>query len=86
MAQQQKAPRGRPPAGAVLVDGRWELTEASLARAAARLEKHRLDCRERYRRNRAALVRQRPDLFKYRPKPWVQEIQQTLAQDAVGCE
>ena len=84
MAEKQKAPRGRPPTGAVLVDGRWELTEESLARVAARLEKHRTDCRERYRRNRAALVRQRPDLFRYKPKPWVHEIQQTLAQDR--CE
>ena len=54
------------------------MTEESLERAAARLEKHRKDCRDRYRRNRAALVRQRPDLFKYRPKAWVQELQATL--------
>ena len=75
---EQKAPRGRPPIGTILVDGRWQLTEESLARAAARLEKHQKDCRDRCRRNRAALVRQRPDLFKYSPKPRMQELQATL--------
>ena len=79
---QPKAPRGRPPIGAILVEGRWELTEESLEKAVARLEKHRRDCRDRYRRNRASLARQRPDLFKYRLKPWVQELQLTLTQDA----
>ena len=77
----QSAPRGRPPIGAILVDGKWQMTEESLSRAAARLEKHRKDCRDRYRRNRAALVRQRPELFKYRPKPWMQELQATLDQE-----
>jgi len=78
---EQTAPRGRPPIGAILVEGRWQLTEESLERAAARMEKHRKDCRERYRRNRAVLVRQRPDLFKYRIKPWMQELQSTLTQE-----
>ena len=67
--------------GAILVEGRWQMTEESLARAAARLEKHRKDCRDRYRRNRAVLVRLRPDLFKYRPKPWIHELQDTLDQE-----
>ena len=71
----QSAPRGRPPIGAILVDGQWELTEESLSRAAERLERHRRQCRERYRKNRAALARQRPDLFKYRQKPWMRELQ-----------
>lgn len=84
MVEQKKAPRGRPPTGAMLVDGRWQLTEESLAIATARLEKHRKDCRERYRRNRAALASQRPDLFKYRLKPWLMEMQQTLEQAEDG--
>ena len=75
---EQKAPRGRLPVDAILVEGQWRLTEKSLERAATRLEKHRNDCRERYRRNRAALVKQRPDLFKYKPKPWMLEMQNTL--------
>ena len=75
---ESKKPRGRPPIAAILVDGRWQLTEESLARAAARLEKHRRECRDRYRRNRAALALQRPDLFKYRQKAWMQEMQRTL--------
>ena len=62
--------------GAILVDGRWELTEESLEKASARLVKHRNDCRERYRRKRAALMAQRPDLFKRR-KTW-REPHETL--------
>ena len=77
---EQSAPRGRPPIGAILVEGRWQLTEQSLERAAARLEKHRRDCRDRYRIKRAALLRQRPELFKYRPKPWMLELQNTQQQ------
>ena len=79
----QKAPRGRPPFGAVLVDGHYVLTEEALTKAASRFEKHRADCRERYRKNRAALARQRPDLFKYKQKPWMQEWQTTLMQNEV---
>ena len=62
----EKMPRGRPPLGGQLVNGKWELTEDSLARAAERLEKHRRDCRERYRRTQEALMAQRPDLFRKR--------------------
>ena len=77
----QGTPRGRPPLGAILVQGRWQLTEESLNRAAVRLETHRTQCRERYRRNRAALAQKRPDMFKYRQKPWMQEWQTTLTLD-----
>ena len=80
MTKEQKAPRGRPPVGAILVDGQWQLTPESLERTAARLEKHRTDCRERYRRNRTALARQRPELFKYRLKTWTHEMLQRDAQ------
>ena len=64
MVCSQKLPRGRPPIGAVLIDGQWVSTDVSIEKAAARLIKHRADCRERYRRNRDALLAQRPDLFK----------------------
>ena len=58
-----KKPRGRPPVGAILRDGRWELTEESLEKAAMRLIKHREDCRLRYRRKRDELKARRPELF-----------------------
>ena len=63
---EQKAPRGRPPHGAVLVEGRWKLTDEAIEKAAARLEKHRADCRERYRRTQDVLKEQRPELFSKR--------------------
>ena len=62
-------PRGRPPKGAKLVEGVWTHTEESLNYAAIRLMKHRTQYRMRYRRNRAALLTLRPDLFKKR-KAW----------------
>ena len=68
--------------GAVLIEGKWQLTEESLQRAAERLTRHRTQCRERYRINRAALAMQRPDLFKYKQKPWVFELPRTLTQEA----
>jgi len=49
---------------AKLVDGKWVLSEEALNKAVERLEKHRADCRERYRRIQATLRQQRPDLFK----------------------
>ena len=71
MISTQKKPRGRPPADAFLNDqGRWELCPAALEKHAARLEKHRTDCRMRYRNNRDALKLQRPDLFKKKIKDW----------------
>ena len=36
--------------------------------------------------NRAILSRQRPDLFKYRTKSWMLELQHTLTQDAATVE
>ena len=71
----QKKPRGRPPIGAILVDGKWQMTEASILREAERLEQHRAQCRQRYRRNRLALMQHRPELFKKRK--WCAE-QETL--------
>ena len=52
-------PRDRPPQG--LVDG--VMTPEALEKAAVRLEKHRMDCRERYRRTQDTLKEQRPELF-----------------------
>ena len=59
-----KKPRRRPPAGAILVEGRWQLTAESVELAAQRLIKHRLHCRERSRAMRDAFRQQRPDLSK----------------------
>ena len=39
--KKEKRPRGRKPLGAVLVDGRWQLTEESLHMAAERMLKNR---------------------------------------------
>ena len=61
--------------GAILVDGKWQMTEASILREAERLEQHRTQCRQRYRRNRLALMQHRPELFKKRK--WCAE-QETL--------
>jgi hypothetical protein len=36
--------------------------------------------------NRAILAKQRPDMFKYRTKPWMLELQHTLTQDAESRE
>ena len=64
---EMKAPRGRPPAGAVLQETaegpRWCLTPDALERAAVRLQEHRMACRERYRTTRAALLQAKPHLF-----------------------
>ena len=59
-----KKPRGRPPAGAILAERRWQLTAESVELAAQRLIKHRLHCRERSRAMRDAFRQQRPDLSK----------------------
>ena len=74
-------PRGRPLQGAKLVDGVWTHTEESLNYAAMRMMKHRTQCRMRYRRNRAALLILRPDLFKKR-KAWHSHPNTTLGDDA----
>ncbi len=71
-----KKPRGRPPAGAILVEGRWQLTAESVELAMQRLIKHRLHSQERYRAMRDAIRQQRPDIFKP-PRP-----QQTLLTEA----
>ena len=58
-----KMPPGRPPAGAVLIDGKWHTTQQSIQIAVERL----LQQRERVRNRRDAtgemLRRERPELF-----------------------
>ena len=59
----EKRPRGRPPIGAVWINGEYRLTEDGLRNAVDRLESHRKKCRDRYRDTRDALKKQRPELF-----------------------
>ena len=58
-----KKPRGRPPAGAVLVDGTWQLTEESQRIAAERVLKAREKNREKYGEMRQLLHHSHPELF-----------------------
>ena len=60
----EKKPRGRPPAGAVLVDGRWQPTERSIQMAVARLLQKRENRRAKHRVMRE-LLRQSPELFTF---------------------
>ena len=59
----EKKPRGRPPAGAVLIDGRWQLTERSQQIAATRVLRARENNRARYREMRELLLHSHPELF-----------------------
>ena len=59
----EKRPRGRPPAGAVLVDGRWQTTERSVQMAAARLLRAREIRRTRHQAMRELLRLSHPELF-----------------------
>ena len=61
--QTEKRPRGRQPAGAVLVDGKWQPTELSTHVAAERLLQYREHCRMRHRETRELLCKARPELF-----------------------
>ena len=65
----EKKPRGRPPAGAVLIDGRWQLTERSTQIAATRVLRARENNRARYREMRELLRHSHPDLFVARGDP-----------------
>ncbi len=81
-----KRPKGRPPAGAVLVDGKWHTTEQSIEIAAKRVLRNRE--RERIRRKETwqMLRRERPELFAHEPPAKLpkparsQESQSTLLQ------
>ena len=61
--QTEKRPRGRQPAGAVLVDGKWQTTELSIQVAAERLLQYREHSRMRHRETRELLCKARPELF-----------------------
>ena len=58
-----KRPLGRRPAGAVLVDGRWELTELSTQLAAERLLRQRQARRTTWRKMQDRLRAAYPELF-----------------------
>ena len=63
----EKRPRGRPPAGAIFVDGKWQLTELSMRLLVERALRTRERCRE-YSHNRwlakqALLRSSHPELF-----------------------
>ena len=59
----EKRPRGRKPAGAVLVDGKWHPTELSIQVAAESLLQYREHSRMRHRETRELLCKARPELF-----------------------
>ena len=69
MTKLEKKPRGRPTYGAVLVDGRWELTEESVAHAAKKLLQARQQQRERGALVRDLVRQQYPELFRQRKPP-----------------
>ena len=58
-----KRPRGRQPAGAILVDGKWQLTELSTQLYAERLLRVRELSRNRWRAKRELLRISHPELF-----------------------
>ena len=64
-----KRPQGRPPAGAVLVEGKWQLTQRSKEIAVERLLRHREHNRIRRTETREMLRRERPELFAHLPAP-----------------
>ena len=74
--QSPKRPRGRQPAGAVLVDGKWQMTELAVRLAAERLLRAREYARKRNRKTRELLRLARPELF---PSKGLDPRQTTLA-------
>ena len=63
MKRSDKKPLGRPPAGAVLIDGKWQPTQESTEIAKRRLLRHRELNRARRERARELLRKECPDLF-----------------------
>ena len=55
--------RGRPPTFYEIINNEKYVTTETLDREVERLEKHRTDCRNRYRLKRDMLRKLRPDLF-----------------------
>ena len=74
--QSPKRPRGRQPAGAVLVDGKWQMTELAVRLAAERLLRAREYARIHNRKTRELLRLARPELF---PTKGLHPRQTTLA-------
>ena len=58
-----KKPRGRQPIGAVLIDGKWQMTELAAQLAAERVLRLRERGRIWYRKTRELLRIARPELF-----------------------
>ena len=63
MKSVDKKPRGRQPIGAILVDGKWVMTEAAAQLAIERVLKVRENARKRDRQTRELLRQARPELF-----------------------
>ena len=71
--RKEKKPHGRPPAGAVLIDGRWQPTEKSVEIAVVRLL-HQCEKRNTRRQEvRELLRKEHPELF----APRTQDPKQT---------
>ena len=71
-----KKPRGRQPVGAVLVDGKWQMTELAAQLAAERVLRAREYARRCHRKTRELLRIARPELF---PSKGMDPKQTTLA-------
>ena len=67
MKRSDKKPLGRPPAGAVLIDGKWQPTQESTEIAKLRLLRHRELNRARRERARELLRKECPELFTPQP-------------------
>ena len=76
-----KRPLGRQPAGAVLVDGKWELTELSTQVAAERLLRQRQARRTAWRKTQDRLRAAYPELFVQKS---LDPRQTTLARSTTG--
>ena len=59
----EKKPQGRPPAGAVLIDGQWHTTQKSIQIAVERLLQQRENRRNKRYETRELLRREPPELF-----------------------
>ena len=59
----EKRPQGRPPAGAVLIDGKWHTTQQSIQIAIERLLQQREKRRTKRHEMRELMIREHPELF-----------------------
>ena len=59
----EKRPQGRPPAGAVLIDGKWHTTQQSIQIAIERLLQQREKRRTKRIETRELMRREQPELF-----------------------